>query len=223
MKCRGDLELTPLPASGSDAGTAAVPPPVVLDTVVRWAAANGFVGQYKLGLPSGETGVYSVSIDGRNGDGFTPSDDRFVHIDQYTGNILADIRYAEYKPVAKLMAWGIGLHKGEAGIVNYVFNLAYIALLLFVCVSGVVMWWKRRPAGAGRLVAPPMPEVISLCGKAQCWWRWHFRLPSQWRGSHSFASWQSTCCWCRESHYSNARFPERASPCARSFGRRSPR
>ena len=139
-----------------------MPQPVVLDSVAQWAAANGFVGQYKLGLPSGETGVYSVSIDGRNGDGFTPSDDRFVHIDQYTGNILADIRYADYKPLAKLMAWGIGLHKGEAGPLNFVFNLVYIALVLLLCFSGVVMWWKRRPAGAFRLAAPPMPADLPL-------------------------------------------------------------
>ncbi len=156
------LELTRLPASGSSAGTPAVPQPVVLDTVAQWAAANGFKGQYKLALPMSETGVYSVSVDARNGDGFTPSDDRFVHIDQYTGNILADIRYADYKPVAKLMAWGIGLHKGMAGTWNFVFNLVYIALVLLLCVSGVVMWWKRRPAGAFRLAAPPMPRDLPL-------------------------------------------------------------
>ncbi len=156
------LELTRLPASGSSAGTPAVPQPVVLDTVAQWAAANGFVGQYKLALPMSETGVYSVSIDARNGDGFTPSDDRFVHIDQYTGNILADIRYADYKPVAKLMAWGIGLHKGMAGTWNFVFNLVYIALVLLLCASGIVMWWKRRPAGAFRLAAPPMPRDLPL-------------------------------------------------------------
>ena len=156
------LELTPLPASGSRAGTPAVPQPVVLDTVAQWAAANGFAGQYKLAVPMSDTGVYSVSVDARNGDGFTPSDDRFVHIDQYTGNILADIRYADYKPVAKLMAWGIGLHKGMAGAWNFAFNLVYIALVLLLCISGVVMWWKRRPAGAFRLAAPPMPADLPL-------------------------------------------------------------
>ena len=54
------LELAPLPASGSDAGVAAVPQPVVLDTVVMWAEANGFSGQYKVALPGSDTGVYSV-------------------------------------------------------------------------------------------------------------------------------------------------------------------
>jgi uncharacterized iron-regulated membrane protein len=35
------------------------------------------------------------------------------------------------------------------------------AAIAFLCVSGVVMWWKRRPAGSGRLVAPGMPQDIT--------------------------------------------------------------
>ena len=159
------LEAAALPASGSDAGrvAVAVAQPVVLDTVAQWARANGFdTGQFKLSLPGSETGVYTVSMDGRNGDGLTPSDDRFVHIDRYTGNVLADVRYADYPLGGKLMAWGVGLHKGEAGAANFVFNLIYFALVLFLCASGVVMWWKRRPADAGRLAAPPRSAEMPL-------------------------------------------------------------
>ena len=154
------LEKTPLPASGSQAGTPAVSQPVALDSVAIWAAANGFSGQYKLSVPGDEKGVYTVSYDGRNEDSAIPVRDRFVHIDQYTGNILADVGYADYKPVGKLMALGIGLHKGLVGPVNFVFNLAYLALVIFVCVSGVVMWWKRRPAG--QVGAPLYPRNYKL-------------------------------------------------------------
>ena len=156
------LENTPLPASGSDAGTPAVAQPVVLDTVVQWAEQNGFSGQYRVSMPSGDTGVYSVAIDGRNGDGFTPSDDRFVHIDRYSGNILADVPFADYPLLGKAMAWGVGLHKGEAGALNFWFNAIYLALVVFLCVSGIVMWWQRRPAGAVRLAAPPMPADLPM-------------------------------------------------------------
>lgn len=154
------LEKTPMPASGSQAGAAAVPQPVVLDTVVQWATENGFSGQYKLAVPANEKGVYSVSLDGRNEDGVAPWNDRFVHIDQYTGNILADVRYADYKPVGKLMALGVGLHKGMVGRANFVFNLIYLALVVFVCVSGIVMWWKRRPEG--QLASPLYPRNFAI-------------------------------------------------------------
>jgi uncharacterized iron-regulated membrane protein len=150
------LEATPLPASGSNAGTPAVAAPVVLDTVVQWATTNGFHNQFKVGIPGDEKGVFTVSYDGRNEDTVTPSSDRFVHIDRYTGNVLADVRFADYPFVGKLMAWGISLHKGNAGLWNLIFNLAYMTLVVFACVSGIVMWWKRRPVG--QLGSPKYPR-----------------------------------------------------------------
>lgn len=147
------LEATPLPASGSRAGTAAVAQPVTLDTVAQWAGANGFTGQYKVSVPADPTGVFTVAYDGRNQDSALPSGDRFVHIDRYTGNVIADVRFSDYSLVGKLMAWGIALHKGMAGPINFAFNLVYLALVVLLCVSGVVMWWKRRPAGG---IAPPL-------------------------------------------------------------------
>lgn len=156
------LESTPLPASGSEEGQPGVAQPVVIDTVVQWALRHGFAGQFRLALPSGETGVYTLSVDARNGDGFTPADDRFVHIDRYTGHILADVPYADYPLLGKAMAWGVGLHKGQAGPVNFWGNLIYLGLVIFLCVSGVVLWWKRRPAGIGRLAAPPLPADLPM-------------------------------------------------------------
>jgi len=142
------LEATPMPASGSEAGSAAVALPVTLDTVAAWAAAHGFAGQYKLSVPAGDTGVFTVAYDGRNNDSALPSGDRYVHIDRYTGNILADVGFEQYSFPGKLMAWGIALHKGMAGPINFVFNLVYLALVILLCVSGIAMWWKRRPAGS---------------------------------------------------------------------------
>ena len=156
------LELTPMPVSGSTEGAAGVPQPVALDSVVQWAAVNGFMGQYKVTLPKGEAGVYTVVAESRNEDGVTPSNDRTLHIDQYTGNLLADIRYADYPVMAKAMAWGIGLHKGLAGTWNFVLNLVLLGLIITTIVSGIVMWWIRRPVGAARLAAPPSPADMPM-------------------------------------------------------------
>jgi uncharacterized iron-regulated membrane protein len=142
------LELAKLPASGSNAGRHAIPAPVALDSVVQWAAVNGFAGQYKIAVPGDEKGVYTISYDGRNEDAATPATDRYVYIDQYTGNILADVGLADYTLGGKVMAWGLALHKGLAGTVNFIFNLTYLSLVILMCVSGTIMWWKRRPAKA---------------------------------------------------------------------------
>ena len=153
------LEQTPMPTSGSLAGTAAVTGPVTIDSVTAFAATLGFDRRYQLNLPGDETGVWTISHDSMSNDGPNPSADRTIHIDQYTGNVLADVRYADYSVYAKAMAWGIAFHEGDLGTWNLALNTLFCLSLVLVSVSGVVMWLKRRPSAA-RLGAPPRPEDI---------------------------------------------------------------
>ena len=89
-----------------------------------------------------------------------------MHIDQYTGKSLAQVGFAEYGLAATSMAVGIALHEGQLGLWNVVLNIGFCLIVVFVCVSGVVMWWQRRPLGALRLAAPPMPVGVPLRGVA---------------------------------------------------------
>ena len=57
------------------------------------------------------------------------------------------------------MALGIALHKRTAGLPSFAFNVGYLAALAFICVSGVVIWGKRKPSGAW-LGAPPRPQEL---------------------------------------------------------------
>jgi uncharacterized iron-regulated membrane protein len=82
--------------------------------------------------------------------------DRTLHIDRYSGKVLADIRFADYSLGGKAMAVGIALHQANLGLWNTILNAAYCLFVIFMCVSGAVMWWKRRPAG--RFGAPLYPR-----------------------------------------------------------------
>ncbi|NUB44630.1 PepSY domain-containing protein [Fertoebacter nigrum] len=158
------LEQTPLPASGSDAGVTGLPDgsPVTLDTVAGFAATLGFDGRFQLNLPKDEAGVWTISHDSMSNDGPDPSADRTIHLDQYTGKVLADVGYADYSVYAKAMAYGIAFHEGDMGLWNLVLNTVFCLSVIFMAVSGLVMWWKRRPAGALRLAAPPLPVDLPL-------------------------------------------------------------
>lgn len=158
------LELTPLPASGSVAGRPGIPAgmPVTLDTVDAYARSVGFSGQFQVALPQDATGVYSISADSMGGDLSDPTGDRFVHLDRYTGRVLAEASFADYSPMAKFMAVGIALHQGDMGLLSAWVNVVFCLGVVFLCVSGIVMWWKRRPANAGRLVAPRAPADAAL-------------------------------------------------------------
>ncbi|MFN3578337.1 MAG: PepSY-associated TM helix domain-containing protein [Tabrizicola sp.] len=150
------LEQTPMPMSGSLAGRVAITGPVTIDSVTDFAATLGFDRRYQLTLPEGETGVWTISHDSMSNDGPDPAADRTIHIDRYTGNVLADVRYADYSVYAKLMAWGIAFHEGDLGAWNLALNTLFCLSIILVSVSGLVMWVRRRPAGS-RLGAPPRP------------------------------------------------------------------
>src|SRR6056297_3106017 len=161
------LELTPMPASGSHAGHAGVDAEggraVDIDTLDALAREIGFDARYQLNLPNGEAGVWTINRDSMNTDDTDPTSDRTVHVDQYTGNILADVRYADYSLAGKAMAVGIALHMGTLGLCSVLANTVFCLSVLFLCVSSVVMWWKRRPVGAGgRLAAPPLPRDMPM-------------------------------------------------------------
>jgi len=158
------LEQTPMPASGSEAGIEGVPPgtPINIDALVALGSALDMTGRFRVAYPGGEDGVWTLNRDSMSSDSTDPVNDRTVHVDRYSGKILADVRYQDYSLMGKSMAIGIPFHMGLMGTWNFVLNLVFCLSVIFVCVSGVVMWVKRRPRRAGRLAAPPMPAELPV-------------------------------------------------------------
>jgi uncharacterized iron-regulated membrane protein len=136
------LEQTPMPESGSDAGKTAIATgtSVNLDTMDGLARSIGFDGRYQMNIPSGEKGVYTFSRDSMSMDSKYPTSDRTVHVDRYTGKILADVRFEEYSLAGKAMAVGVALHMGTLGLWSV---LANTLVCLFVC-SHTLYQWRRH-------------------------------------------------------------------------------
>ncbi|WP_295813239.1 PepSY domain-containing protein [uncultured Nitratireductor sp.] len=158
------LEQTPLPASGSDAGTSGLSDagPYNFDQIVAFGRALGYEGRFRVSTPRGETGVWTLAQDSMSNDSTSPTADRTVHVDQYTGNVLADVRFADYSPAGKAMAVGIAFHEGDMGLWNLGLNTVLCLSVVLLSVSGVVMWWMRRPSRSLRLAAPPLPADLPL-------------------------------------------------------------
>ncbi|GLP86473.1 PepSY-associated TM helix domain-containing protein [Tritonibacter mobilis] len=156
------LEQTPMPESGSDAGITGLPEgsAVTGDSIYALARTLGYEGRFRIVFPGNDTGVYTINQDSMSNDSACPTCDRTVHVDQFTGKILADVKFSDYSLAGKSMAVGIAFHEGDMGLWNIVLNTVFCLSVIFVCVSGVVMWLKRRPSRAGRLAAPPVPQDL---------------------------------------------------------------
>ena len=133
-----------------------------IDRVDSFARETGFAGRYQMNLPQGPTGVWTLTRDTMSADSTDPTSDRIVHIDRYSGAVLADVRFQDYSLMGKAMAVGIALHMGLLGLWSVLANTAFCLSVIFLCLSGVVMWWKRRPAGRVGLAPPPMPADMPL-------------------------------------------------------------
>lgn len=152
------MENTPMPVSGAHAehaghaGMSQAPaaPQVSLQQVENIATLRKVEPGYSITLPTTATGVFTVAVFADD-----PRNDATLHVDQYTGKVLADVRWQDYSPVARATELGVMLHEGKMfGPLNQVIILLVCLMILLGSVSGLVMWWKRRPsAGLG---VPPL-------------------------------------------------------------------
>lgn len=113
------------------------------------------IAYFRVSFPRGERGVYSLISSTTSGDISNPLHDRTVHIDPRSGDILADIGWNDYNLLAKTMAAGIALHKGEVSAINLWANMLACTLLILLSIAGAVLWFKRRSVRRPQLSLPP--------------------------------------------------------------------
>lgn len=129
-----------------------------LDRVIAIANSQKVPQPYAIALPVGPVGVYSVMSDRNQAFNRT-----YLHLDQYSGRVLADVRFKDFGYLAKFGLWAIIAHEGQLfGVINQILGTIAAAGVLLLAVSGLMMWWQRRPED--RLFAPasdaPLPRVV---------------------------------------------------------------
>jgi uncharacterized iron-regulated membrane protein len=138
------------PSSGPDRGERNV---ANVDTALAVADRAGLRHPMTVALPAADdpNGVFSVI-----GYAFdAPSDERTVHVDRYGGQVVSTYGFDDYPLLAKVVAQGIGLHEGRSlGRWSFWGAALMCAGVIALCVTGPLMWWRRRPRGAARLGAP---------------------------------------------------------------------
>jgi uncharacterized iron-regulated membrane protein len=127
------------------------PEVIHFDKAIAIAEAQGILPGFTITAPVNTTGVYTARLVPAD-----PRGQRVIHIDQYNGNVLADVSFADYGTVAKGIEWGVSAHMGNAfGRLNQGVMLLGCIGVQFLCFTAAVIWWKRRPSG--RIAPPPVP------------------------------------------------------------------
>ncbi|MBW0237463.1 PepSY domain-containing protein [Pseudomonas sp. D1HM] len=156
------MENTPMPTSGAHAehmahaGHSAGPaaPGVTLQQVFETATARKVEPGYSITLPTTAEGVFTIAVFADD-----PRNDATLHVDQYTGEVLADVRWQHYPTVARVTEMGVMLHEGKMfGSLNQIAILLVCLMILLSSISGLVIWWKRRPQG--RWGVPPLRHEL---------------------------------------------------------------
>jgi uncharacterized iron-regulated membrane protein len=120
---------------------------------VTYIAENKQVNKpYTISMPQGEKGVYTIASSHTR-----PGDNTTIHVDQYSGAILSDVRFSDYGIMAKGITMGIALHEGRLfGLANQILGLITCLGLIGLIISSFIMWKKRKPEGT--LGAPAKPK-----------------------------------------------------------------
>ena len=127
---------------------------VSLDSVIATAQSKGAPPGYSVSLPKEATGVFTVSAFPDN-----PAQEMTLHIDRYSGKVLAAVGWQDYGFVPRVVEWGIAVHMGKYfGFGNQLLMLFACLVIIVLCVSGTAMWWMRRPTGG--VGAPPLPAYV---------------------------------------------------------------
>src|SRR5690606_9007534 len=85
--------------------------------------------------------------------------------------VKADLRWSQFGVMAKGFEWGIAVHQGmQYGWLNRIVMLIGCLAVWLLAISGLIMWWKRRPpslsrrsSGAPTAPAGPRARIAVLC------------------------------------------------------------
>ncbi|WP_046471088.1 PepSY-associated TM helix domain-containing protein [Allosalinactinospora lopnorensis] len=129
---------------------------VEVDRVLESAREAGLDGPVEVSYPEAEGAAYAVTQTRSQ----WPTQKDSVAVDPHSGQVVEELRFADYPLMAKLTTWGIAAHMGLLfGLANQLL-LATLALsVIGLVIWGYRMWWQRRPTAGGSFsLGRPIPR-----------------------------------------------------------------
>jgi uncharacterized iron-regulated membrane protein len=131
---------------------------LTLARVEAIAQARNMPADHAILVPTGPTGVFSIVSDRDHAFERT-----YLHLDQYSGRVLADVRYHDFGLLGRFGLWAIIAHEGHLfGLLNQILGTCAALGVLLIAVAGLMLWRIRTSVPAGARAAGPLPLPIKL-------------------------------------------------------------
>jgi uncharacterized iron-regulated membrane protein len=144
------------------AAASSVATPLTVDQVIARLGPLHLEPPVRLYLPDERTPHWRVRSETQN----RPKV-RELALDRLTGAVIHEDTFADKSALDKAIHVGIAAHEGQLfGLPNQLLGFFTAMGLLTLCVSGVVMWWRRRPGGA---LGIPAPRIAAFRIGAALW------------------------------------------------------
>jgi|SynMetStandDraft_2_1070026.scaffolds.fasta_scaffold00642_13 uncharacterized iron-regulated membrane protein len=148
---------------GHEQGPAVAPS---LNRVLQTAREQGLPRPFTVSIPRSSDLAWTVARQTRK-----VEDTRSLYVDGASGAVKADLRWNQFGVMARGFEWGIAVHQGtQYGWINRIVMLIGCIAVWLLAISGLIMWWKRRPPSLSRRLAgaPPAPpgpraRIAVLC------------------------------------------------------------
>ncbi len=126
------------------------PRPLTLDEIVARVAPLGLEPPVRVYLPNERMPFWRVRAETQNRPRV-----RELELDAHSGEVLRDKGFGGKATIDRVIGVGIAAHEGQLfGLANQLLGLATALGLITMCISAVVMWWRRRPEGSLGVPAP---------------------------------------------------------------------
>ena len=124
-----------------------------LQQMLEQARARGMAGDLMFymvdGPPGSAVSLRSVAA--------KASDERYLLLDRADAKVIDDAGWSSFPLMAKTVATGVKLHEADYfGRSGRWVNTAFALALAWLCVTGTMAWWRRKPARA--LGVPPSSQ-----------------------------------------------------------------
>jgi len=128
--------------------------PVTVDDIAARASALRLDPPVRIYLPSERQPFWRVRSETQNRPRV-----RELEFDSRSGALLREQGFKDKPLVDRVVGIGVAAHEGQLfGPANQALGLCAALGFMTLCVSGVVMWWRRRPDGALGIPAARVPD-----------------------------------------------------------------